>query len=59
LKNLVTAGLFEPVGDTRGRYYLATKTLAEMWEHVRASSHPSGAEEDPFSLVQLRLDIPT
>lgn len=58
LKSLVTAGLFDPVGDTRGRYYLATDTVKDAWQKVRAASEPSRAEEDPFSLVQLRLDIP-
>jgi Fic family protein len=58
LKNLVTAGLFEPIGDKRGRYYLATPELKEAWSRVREASEGSGAEEDPFSLVQLRLDIP-
>jgi Fic family protein len=57
LKAIVNAGLFDPVGDKRGRYYLATETLRAEWDKVRASE-PSRAEEDPFSLVQLRLDIP-
>jgi Uncharacterized conserved protein len=57
LKTLVTAGLFHPVGDKRGRYYLATETLKREWDKIRASQ-PSRAEDDPFSLVQLRLDIP-
>jgi len=59
LKALVTAGLFHPVGDKRGRYYLATETLIREWMKIRAASEPSRAEEDPFSLVQLRLDIPS
>jgi len=58
LKTLVTAGFFDPIGDTKGRYYLATDRLKEEWEKIRAASQPSRAEEDPFSLVQLRLDIP-
>jgi Fic family protein len=57
LKSLVSAGLFDPVGDTRGRYYLATETLKREWAKIRDASAPSRAEEDPFSLVQLRLDI--
>jgi Fic family protein len=59
LKALVTAGLFHPVGDKRGRHYLATETLTKEWMKIRAASEPSRAEEDPFSLVQLRLDIPS
>lgn len=58
LKTLVTAGLFQPVGDKRGRYYLATDVLNKQWEVIRRASQPSLAEQDPFSLVQLRLDIP-
>lgn len=58
LKTLVTANLYQPIGDTRGRYYLATPELKAEWEKIKLASEPSGAEEDPFSLVQLRLDIP-
>ena len=57
LKSLVTAGLFKPIGDKRGRYYLATDDLRNIWERVRDESDPSGADLDPFSLVQLSLDI--
>ena len=56
LKSLVTAGLFIPIGDKRGRYYLATEELTNAWEKIRAEE-PSRAEQDPFSLLQLRLDI--
>jgi len=59
LKQLVGAGLFTPIGDKRGRHYLASDALKEPWTEVRAAGEPSRAEEDPFSLVQLRLDIPT
>lgn len=58
LKALVNAGLFDPVGDTKGRYYTATPDLRAIWEEVRKASQPSRADEDPFSLVQLRLDLP-
>lgn len=58
LKSLVTAGLFDPIGDKRGRYYLATEELRGLWAQVRAASEPSRADEDPFNLVQLSLDIP-
>lgn len=57
LKALVSAGLFIPVGDKRGRYYLASETLKKEWLKITAT-RPSRAEDDPFSLVQLRLDIP-
>jgi Fic family protein len=58
LKSLVTAGLFTPIGDKRGRYYLATEALQSIAERVAAESRPSEAYQDPFSLVQLKLDIP-
>lgn len=58
LKALVTAGLFEPIGDTRGRYYLPTAQLRRIYDRIRAVSDPSGADIDPFSLVQLQLEIP-
>lgn len=58
LKSLVTAGLFEPIGDTRGRYYLATEVLKRIAERVRDETAPSQADQDPFSLVQLELQIP-
>lgn len=58
LKSIVTAGLFEPIGEKRGRYYRATSQLKSVWEEIKSESEPSGASEDPFSLVQLRLDIP-
>jgi Fic family protein len=57
LKTLVTAGLFQPVGDTRGRYYLATEALKEQWGRVRAEE-PSRQSDDPFSLIQLSLELP-
>jgi Fic family protein len=58
LKQLVTAGLFVPIGDKRGRYYLASDALKNAWSKIREASEPSRADEDPFSLVQLRLDLP-
>lgn len=57
LRTLVTAGLFDPIGDTKGRYYLATDVLKREWELIRAAE-PSRPEDDPFSLVQLSLNIP-
>lgn len=57
LKTLVDAGLLNPIGDTRGRYYLAADILKEEWERIR-DEDPSRHEDDPFSLVQLSFDVP-
>jgi len=57
LKNLVTAGLLDPIGDKRGRYYVATEELKNAWEFVRGAIQPNRTDDDPFSLVQLRLDL--
>lgn len=61
LRALVTAGLFVPVGDTRGRFYLASDDLAAMWEAVR-ERRPPRDNEDPFERVargmQMKLEIP-
>jgi len=56
LKTLVTAGLLDPIGDTKGRYYLATETLKTEWNKVRAAE-PSRQEDDPFSLIQLSFQV--
>lgn len=59
LKALVNAGLFEPIGDTKGRYYLATDRLKDAWAQARAT-RPPRVTDDPFELVakanQLELN---
>lgn len=61
LRALVTAGLFRPIGDTRGRFYLATDDLAAVWQAVR-ERRPPRDNEDPFERVQrglqMELEIP-
>lgn len=61
LRSLVTAGLFVPTGDTRGRSYLASDHLSSMWEAVR-EGRPPRDDEDPFERVQrglqMELEIP-
>ncbi len=61
LKALVNAGLFDPVGDTKGRYYVPNETLATARIRVRAR-HPRQREDDPYEIVasrsQLTLDVP-
>ena len=59
---IVDAGLFEPVGERRGRYYLARSELRAEYERVRADRAPK-ATADPFVLadgqLQLSLDAST
>lgn len=61
LRALVNAGLFIPIGDTRGRYYVGTEELKAEWQRIR-SKWPRGPEaDDPFRIVedraQMRLDV--
>jgi Fic family protein len=50
LRSLVTAGLFIPIGDTRGRFYVPSDDLTHAWQQVRSRRPPKGAD-DPFELV--------
>jgi Fic family protein len=58
LKALVDARLLEPVGRTRGRYYLADPTLIDERRRIQSSRAPSETS-DPFELAmgQLSLDV--
>ncbi|HST54601.1 MAG TPA: Fic family protein [Solirubrobacteraceae bacterium] len=58
LKALVDAKLLQPVGRTRGRYYVAEPILLEERRRIQASRAPRD-RADPFKLAtsQLRLDI--
>lgn len=51
LRALVNAGLFVPIGDTRGRFYVPSDELATAWQTVR-SRRPPRVTDDPFELVQ-------
>jgi Fic family protein len=59
LKALVDAGLLEPVGQTRGRHYVATPTLSERRRAIRARRHHQTAD-DPFADRTLpgQLELP-
>jgi Fic family protein len=50
LRALVTAGLFVPIGDTRGRFYVPSDELTAAWHEVRSRRPPKGAD-DPFEVV--------
>lgn len=60
LRALVTAGLFLPIGNTRGRFYVSSDELTAVWRSVR-SQRPPRADDDPFEIVrrgrQIQLDI--
>lgn len=58
LRAIVDAGLFKPVGQARGRYYVAESPLREIYERIRAERAPRETA-DPFELAlgQLQLDV--
>lgn len=57
LRALVNAGLFIPIGDTRGRYYVASEPLLAEWERIRAK-WPRGPEaDDPFKIAESRMQL--
>jgi Fic family protein len=47
LKRLVASGLLESQGETRGRYYTASRSLREEWDAVRGT-RPKPAQLDLF-----------
>lgn len=50
LKALADAGLLEPVGIKRGRYYLPTKELRQVALDLRAQ-RPARTPDDPYELL--------
>ncbi|HKU58719.1 MAG TPA: Fic family protein [Gaiellaceae bacterium] len=60
LRALVNAGLFDPVGDTKGRYYVPSGTLLAIRDEV-SERHPRVAGDDPYKIAaeraQLALDL--
>jgi Fic family protein len=60
LKAMVDAGLVEPVGERRGRYYVAGDELRTARAAVRGS-RPPREDFDPFAIaaaeLQLSLDV--
>ncbi len=59
LKAMVEAKLLEPIGQTRGRYYLAEPILREQRVRIQADRAPKETS-DPFDLAhgQLQLSMP-
>ena len=57
LRSLVEAKLLQPVGRTRGRYYVAEPILLERHRRVQAGRVPTEAS-DPFELAATRRAAP-
>ena len=60
LRALVNAGLLEPVGDTKGRYYIPSRALLDARDEV-AQRYPRVEQVDPYKIAreraQLSLDV--
>jgi Fic family protein len=53
LRALAAAGVLDAVGERRGRSYLATSVLRDLWAGIRAQ-RPHRGEEDPYAAVAGR-----
>jgi Fic family protein len=56
LRALVNAQLLRPVGEKRGRYYIAEPILREAHEMIRAR-RPPREDNDPFALARGQLQL--
>lgn len=56
LRALVTAGLLEARGETRGRSYVGTKVLRDVYSKIR-ESQPKPAMMDLFAPPPKQLDL--
>lgn len=54
LRAMSKSGLLEAIGEKRGRYYVGSPSLREVWRHIR-SQRPARGAEDPYALVQRTL----
>lgn len=57
LKAMVDAGLLNPVGERRGRHYMANAVLTSARERVR-ESRPPRESDDPFRRAAEQLELP-
>lgn len=57
LKAMVDAGLLRPVGERRGRYYVADDVLTEIRQQIR-QARPPRESEDPFERAASQLALP-
>jgi Fic family protein len=51
LSAMAKAGLLEPVGEKRGRYYQPTKELIQVWRAIR-EMRLQRPTDDPYDLIQ-------
>jgi len=60
LRSLVDAGLLEPIGERRTRYYVASDSVKAVRERIRVD-RPPPAESDPFERARSgrQLKLPT
>jgi Fic family protein len=56
LKAMVNAGLLRPVGERRGRYYVAEPALLEVQQRIRRKRPPRG-EYDPYTRAAEGLQL--
>lgn len=54
LSAMAKAGLIDPVGEKRGRYYQPTAELTQVWRAIR-EGRQSRPTDDPYELVQPQL----
>ena len=57
LRALVDARLLKPLGQTRGRHYVAEPVLLEARRHIQAARAPK-ERSDPFQLATGQLTLP-
>lgn len=57
LRAIVNAGLFKPIGDTRGRYYVGTDPLRAEWERIRNKWPRRPEADDPFTIAEGRAQL--
>jgi Fic family protein len=56
LKAIVNAGLFRPVGEKRGRFYVANDELTALYAKIRTSRQPKDLG-DPFARASQQLEL--
>ena len=51
LAAMVRAGLLRPVGEKRGRFYVPTAELMDLWQGIRSRRPPAGPD-DPYEIAR-------
>jgi Fic family protein len=54
LAAMVRAGLLNPVGEKRGRYYAPNEELTNPWQGIRSRRRPADAD-DPYKIVRAGI----